>query len=162
MATWKRQRGQQEIAAAPLRHVTVRAGKPFAKSHMAVRRCHGLQLPWGDSTAKQPPPRSRVTAKVELWSRCPLFARLGLLHPQHRTFSWPSLTSGFDPKATFVMLGCYTNSRPKATRETPYVGSFALACPSLTGRELHRCCQCRAASRISLGRAAGARLGPTP
>ena len=45
MAIWKRQRGQQEITAARLRHVAVGTRKPFANIHMAARRSYSSTLP---------------------------------------------------------------------------------------------------------------------
>ena len=59
MATWKRQRGQQGKAAARLRQA-VRAAKPFARIHVAVRRSHGLQLPWRNLS----PVRGSSTSRV--------------------------------------------------------------------------------------------------
>ena len=46
----------------------------------------------------------------------PLFARLRPVYPQERTFRWPSLTSGFDPTRTFVVLGASAAAQALSSR----------------------------------------------
>ncbi len=91
----------RQPAAKPL---VVHSGSRLANCHPSVEvsvwvdSCNAQAIGQCRLLAMNGPPAAR--------NRC-------LLYPQERTFPWPSLTSGFDPKQTFMVLDAKSMSSNK-------------------------------------------------